>query len=732
MASLEAIRKITIQTTAEGADQTAADIKKISTAQGDLALASDKSSKASAAYERALLSQRQELVLYQKSSQEMVAANNNVSNSFNAANDNAESFGKGIASHAADFLNNVNHLKLMALAAYAMSPAFRSFTNTEVSAGLRLIGINMGLVSAAAQGIAAVAAPALSFFARIAIPIGLAVAAWTGLNYVINLGSDILKKYADAERSLFASDVNDNLTKLTKFQTDTISLQQVAIATDLAARMKEAKQTISDFFSVQFDLTEPALRLQTAWVNIVETIAKGVDLLNNFAGVAQSVGNSSIWDKLNWGWHLPGAMTPSQVIQPAQTQDNSAALAIAKQNLAGGMGSTGTFANRFSQDINALAKKPDETKTANDARDAWDRATDAIDKHAAKLSADTIAVGQSSAEQEQLRAEFSLLEAAKISDRDVTDKQIAAYTELRGHMTAQQALQAAGIKWSEDEKAAFDRTTASIKLRTDELERAKINETISRGQQTAFLTPEDVQIANQLKTIYPNVATAMNSVEAAGLRMNQALSTTSQQISGGLTTALTDVAMGTKTAAQSFKDFSLIAIRAIEQMIIQLTIVGPLMRGLQGGLTSMFPGLFPAAASGPLMSVSGGAGQGFMVPTASGGGMVETLSGRAWVHSAYFENAPRFDTGGMITDDGVPIIAHPGERVLNRAQTAAYNSGSGGTTIHMGDVHIDASGADPAVVARLQSALAQDRAQRYSDVVKIVQDASNRGMRLHQ
>src|ERR1019366_9023099 len=150
------------------------------------------------------------------------------------------------------------------------------------------------------------------------------------------------------------------------FQTDTISLQQVSIATDLAARLKEAKQTISDFFAVQFDLTEPALRLQGAWVSIVETIAKGVDLLNSVSGIAQTIGNLPVWNLMNFGWHLPGAMTQSQVIQPTQTPDNSAALAIAQQRLAAGMGSSGTFANRFSQDISALAAKPDEKKTAND------------------------------------------------------------------------------------------------------------------------------------------------------------------------------------------------------------------------------------------------------------------------------------------------------------------------------------------------------------------------------
>ena len=116
----------------------------------------------------------------------------------------------------------------------------------------------------------------------------------------------------------------------------------------------------------------------------------------------------------------------------------------------------------------------------------------------------------------------------------------------------------------------------------------------------------------------------------------------------------------------------------------------------------------------------------------SSGGMVGVDGQRTYVHPAYFENAPRMATGGMITDGGVPIIAHPGERILNRQQTAAYNSGHGSSVVNMGDIHIyGVGGADPAVVARIDATLQQFRKTQYSDVVKIVQDASNRGMRLH-
>ncbi len=60
------------------------------------------------------------------------------------------------------------------------------------------------------------------------------------------------------------------------------------------------------------------------------------------------------------------------------------------------------------------------------------------------------------------------------------------------------------------------------------------------GQQTSLSAP-DVQIAQQLRQIYPDVATALSSVEAAGHRTNQALSGISSSISGPLVTGLADI-----------------------------------------------------------------------------------------------------------------------------------------------------------------------------------------------
>lgn len=53
-------------------------------------------------------------------------------------------------------------------------------------------------------------------------------------------------------------------------------------------------------------------------------------------------------------------------------------------------------------------------------------------------------------------------------------------------------------------------------------------------------------------------------------------------LSSGLTSALTDMASGTKSAKDAFTDFALSAAKSLEQLIIKLTIIDPLMKSLAG------------------------------------------------------------------------------------------------------------------------------------------------------
>lgn len=211
--------------------------------------------------------------------------------------------------------------------------------------------------------------------------------------------------------------------------------------------------------------------------------------------------------------------------------------------------------------------------------DAVDRAINQLDKHTEQALADAAATGLGAAALARFRAEALETSAVQANNGKETE------------------AQAAKFKLLQDKAAAAAEAVA----------RAQVNNSISRGQQTALLSPEDVQIANQLKDVYPNVAQALGSVEAAALRTNQALSGVSSEISGDLTNGLTDITTGTKSVSQGFSDMAASIIRDIERMIIKLYIVGPLMRGLQGGFGSSGAAA-PTQGAGGLPAVYDGGG----------------------------------------------------------------------------------------------------------------------------
>lgn len=382
------------------------------------------------------------------------AANDNLASTYSVANDNVKRFGSSLVDTTSSVLNTINHLKLLALAIYAGSPAFRTLVNSGVPAALMLIGnaaknagnefakidqaftkylISLGLIDAAslkAQQNTGVLAQfgskigtasanfglnILSFFSRIAVPIAAAVLAWKSFNYVVGVGSDLLDKYGNSERSLFGSDVQENLDKLTKFQGDTVSLQQVQIATDLGIRLKDAKKTISDFFQVQFDLTSPALGLQSIWVGIVEQIAKAVDLANK---LHLPNSNFNLGDQDLSGAGLSISAAPAS--GPKGDFDTASiytAVKLARAKLAAGMG--GGFTGRFSQDINSLAGVKN---TAPDhSTNGYDRQLQTIKDQIDLLNQEAEGVGKTSQAYQELKISHELTISAMKAGIPITD-----------------------------------------------------------------------------------------------------------------------------------------------------------------------------------------------------------------------------------------------------------------------------------------------------------------------
>jgi Mg2+ and Co2+ transporter CorA len=356
-------------------------------------------------------------------------------------------------------------------------------------------------------------------------------------------------------------------------------------------------------------------------------------------------------------------------------------------------------ANAPSDNASTLAKRHD------DAKDAYDRATASVEKYTSRLQAEADAQGLGSAALEEFKAQALLTTAAQQAGLPITAKMANEIQDL---------AQDAG-------------------LAAEALEKAKVATTISRGQQTSLLSPEDVAIANQLKGLYPDVTQALASTEAQALRTNQAFSQMSSQISNDLTSNLADIATGSVTAAQGFSNMAASILKDIEQMIIKITVVEPLMRAFQQSFTGtggFLAGLFGGSTTSPAAALAGGTAalavggyvSGPGSPTSdsiparlSNGEFVvnaEATSGHRALLEAINNGSIGYAEGGLVSS---PSIAPVSQMSRNTGPSIVYAP------------TIDARGADVAAVGRLAAAQLQDRQNFERNVLAIVgRQASNK------
>lgn len=301
------------------------------------------------------------------------------------------------------------------------------------------------------------------------------------------------------------------------------------------------------------------------------------------------------------------------------------------------------------------------------ASDPVDRAINTLRRHTEQQMADAKAVGLGDAALAGFRA---------------TAAETAAVQANLGKETAAQA-------------ADFAKQRDAAIAAADALAKAKVASQIDFGRKTAFLSAEDVSIATQLKGIYGNdIPKALASAEAAALRTNNAMKAVSTSIENNLTSGLTDIVSGTKSVSQGFKDMATSILKDIEQVIIKALIVGPLLRSLGFGGSSIFSsGSLPLPGAGdfigPVASAHGNifAG-GNVVPFAQGG----VVGGPTMAPMALFgESGPEAIVPLRRGSDGNLGIASSG--------------GGGDNTTHVWN--INAAGADSGTVERLKSVVIQ-------------------------
>ncbi len=153
--------------------------------------------------------------------------------------------------------------------------------------------------------------------------------------------------------------------------------------------------------------------------------------------------------------------------------------------------------------------------------------------------------------------------------------------------------------------------------------------------------------------------------------------------------------------------------------------IGGLIGGLfGGGGLGVSDGVATGGTAASQAAMGGGFGGG--VFTAHTGGIVGSLQQSRFVHPAYFDDAPKFHTGGIVADE-VPIIAKRGEGVFTPDQMkrlAPVGQSAPNVTITI-EQHNDFRGAESGSEARISQALIRTKQEAVREAV----DAVNKSFR---
>lgn len=293
-------------------------------------------------------------------------------------------------------------------------------------------------------------------------------------------------------------------------KTELISQEDLGRAEELRRRMDDAQKVLADKWKpVQDDLAKLGMNYHESWVSITEDLAAAVGYATSLYQAlkqvpdwfANRVGNASVWKSLTDATGAAGLNSTPESMGLVMKDDPTFGQTEANKKLAAALQNyqNVTRAMREATDVSSAVRK-DTSKTPGKDQvaeaDAFDRATEAIGKHIARLQADTSAVGLGTAAQAQLRAEATLTTAA-----------MQAY----GTVSADTAAKVKDMAARTGEAALA-------------LEKAKVAAAIDFGRKTAFLSDTDVNIARQLAGIYGNdVAKALSSVEGSAVRVNCSL-----------------------------------------------------------------------------------------------------------------------------------------------------------------------------------------------------------------
>lgn len=475
-----------------------------------------------------------------------------------------------------------------------------------------------------------------------------------------------------------------------------ISPEDIGRAIELKDRMEAAQKILAERWKpIQDDLAQLGMNYHESWVNITEDLAAAIELATRLYTAlkqvpdwfANRIGNASVWKSITDATTTPEGRAAVEAANGISTDPKEIGMVGANAKLGAALRNYGNV-TRSMQDATAVqsalrgdtSKAPSE-KTAGDQDDAVDRAVNSLRRHTQQVQADARAVGLGEGALARFRAE-----AAELS-----------------------AVQANGGKETAEQATAFKALQAQAAAAADALAKAKVNSEISFSRQSAFLSPEDVQIAQQLRSVYGNdLPRALASSEAAQIRFNNSLKSIGDSFRSDLTEPLVDFLMSSKSASQSFQAFANSFIRDIARMAIQAAVIKPMMSGIGS--------LFGFADGGLVGGTSGKSGDGGLMK--AGGGLI---SGPG---SATSDSIPAMLSDGefvvrasatakhrglleAINSDRIPRFADGG--LVGSGLSGSATAGASSANIVMGDIHVHggATNGTPAQNRELAAMIAQ-------------------------
>lgn len=431
-------------------------------------------------------------------------------------------------------------------------------------------------------------------------------------------------------------------------------------AKEVDDQLKLAHQRLSTALKPSWDdLASVMMDIKSAWADVIGYIAKAVELTNKIPRIPGMPASDT-----DLGAKRDALDTVNARLNGTSSWTDTFGILASRESLEG-------HRDRLQKEIAALAQgdqfgppAPSQTRGTGPApkkistgaeHDRFDTSADAIQKRTAALDAEARSLDLSTASREKNKIAASLQEVAM------------------------QANKAAGLGENvvtAEQKKRIEEVTSAYGAATEAIEKATVAQSIRRGRQTSLLDPQDVQIAEQLKGLYPDVATALNSVEASAMRTNEAMRSIGSTMSSSLTTGLADILDGTRSVSAGFASMAKSIVRAIEEAAIKMAIVQPLMRsfggmlggssapGMSSGLGAGTGGLsFPMFADGGEVTGPGGPREDRVLARLSPGEFVTNAHAAAkhlpLLHAINSNRIPRFADGGLVGGGGTGSAAAP-------------------------------------------------------------------------